>query len=296
MATHSYAIADACPVCGAADRSDVERTPYRRCSGCGHHDAGERIASGSVINHALAAEAPAVSALEREQVRTLRGTGWTGAPVIDLGCGHGGFLHAVDVVAGLPVGSYGVEVTPESIEAARRWFGFELRSAVDAPSGPCVMTSWHSAEHIPMEVLRATLSTLRAEGTTIVISVPNAGSLQWRWFGRRWTYYDEGAHRSQFTPESLHTLLRQQGYSPVARPRMFLYEAFGALQTMVNLVRPFNRLYETLKRGRGSAPKGALLLDVAAAAVFAVPAGILTLAGLAWRDRASCVTAVYRPV
>lgn len=285
---------DRCPVCGETRRHDVVGTPYRSCSSCGHHDAGRRVESGAVINHALGDQPPATSVLEREQVRTLVRAGWERQRVIDLGCGHGGFLHAVDVLRGLPPGSYGVEVSPESVEAAARWFGLEVRTGLSADGLPTAVTSWHSAEHIPLAVLRDALASVDHADSLIVISVPNAASWQWRLFGPRWTYYDVTSHRSQFTPRSLDLLMTQAGWTSAARPRMVLYELFGAVQSLVNVIRPHNRLYETLKRGRGGARRIDIVGDAVVAAFMAVPAVLLALGGLLVPDRASCVNAVYR--
>ncbi len=285
---------DFCPVCGATGRESVGGSPYRSCPSCGHHDAGERVESGAVVNHPLGVTAPAVSPLEREQVRTLARAGWHGQPVVDLGCGHGGFLHAVDHLRGLPDGSYGVEVSPESVAAARRWFGYDIRPELSSDGRSVAVTSWHSAEHIPIAVLRDALAHVDHPDSMLVVSVPNAASWQWRLVGPRWTYYDVAAHRSQFTPRSLDLLMQSAGWTRVARPRLVLYELFGALQSLVNTLRPHNRLYETLKRGRAGATRRALIGDAVVAAVMAVPALALAIAGLAVPNRASCVTAVYR--
>ena len=110
----------------------------------------------------------------------------------------------------------------------------------------------------------------------------------------RWTYYDVAAHRSQFTPASLDLLMQHSGWTCVARPRMVLYEMFGALQSLVNTLRPHNRLYESLKRGRAGSRRADLLGDALVAVVMGVPALLLAVGGLAARDRASCVNAVYR--
>ena len=253
-----------------------------------------------MVNHALWDEAPAISALEREQVRTLVRAGWRDQRLVDLGCGHGGFLHAVDVVRGLPPGSYGVEVSPASVEAARRWFGLELRPELSVDGIATVITTWHSAEHIPVPVLREALGAIDHPESQVPLRhcskllVPNAASWQWRLVGTRWTYYDVAAHRSQFTPASLDLLMHQAGWTCVARPRMVLYELFGALQSLVNTLRPHNRLYETLKRGRAGARRADLVGDSLLAALMVVPALLLAIGGLVSRDRASCVNAVYR--
>jgi hypothetical protein len=234
--------------------------------------------------------------LEREQVRALRRAGWTGQVVIDVGCGHGGFLNALGRHSGLAEGSYGVEITSESVEAAHEWYGLDVRPALgEVPAGAFV-TMWHSAEHFDVAELRAVLARARAGGgakVRLLVSVPSVDSWQWRLVRTRWAYYDADAHRSQFSRTSLDLLCAQAGFEPVARPRIVLYELFGALQSLINMVRPHNRLYERIKRGQAVTSKRALGIDVALAALAVVPAGVLALAGLVVSAKTGCQNVVY---
>jgi hypothetical protein len=78
----------------------------------------------------------------------------------------------------------------------------------------------HSLEHVidPAADLTAAYQRL-ADGGTLLVTLPNFGCRQRRWFGADWFHLDLPRHRSHFTPAGLHALLRRCGFSSIELSR-----------------------------------------------------------------------------
>ncbi len=136
--------------------------------------------------------------------------------MLDVGAGKGHFLAAARA-AGWDAD--GLEYSATSATAARNLYGVEVRVAdfMALPPWPAhydVLSMIHVLEHLPdpgraLDVAR----TLLTPGGRILISVPNAASLQARSFGRHWLHLDLPRHLFHFTPQSLAILLRRAGFS-----------------------------------------------------------------------------------
>jgi hypothetical protein len=192
-----------------------------------------------------------------------------GSQLVDLGCSNGGFLVAARSAFGLGPSSYGVEVSEPNVEAARR-AGLRVERELCEVEPRAVVTFWHSAEHFPVRRLIELIGEIRERSSaraTLLVSVPNGASAQWRVTRRRWAYYDESAHYSQFTPDSLVRVLDAGGWRAEQWHRSPVYGLFGAVQSSINLLRPRNELYDALKRGEQMPSVGALTLNGLAAAV-----------------------------
>jgi len=275
---------------------------YRRCAACGHERLRREAGTGIVINDALdETKLKRADGLVRAQVALATGLASSQGPLVDIGCGSGRFLfHA----AGRFPNRLGIEVSPESAAFGRNVFGLDVRDELpaDLPE-PAVVTFWHSIEHIPPAAIRDILDGLhRAAGTEtrIVISVPNAASMQHRWFARGYAYYDVPAHLHQFTPRSLDRLMQDHGFERAGRKTMANYIGFGWVQGLINLfVVPPNYLYYRLKRGWdfGLSPRRRRLLDLLSLLLVApvLPvAALLTAIEFALPDRQGVLTAWYR--
>jgi hypothetical protein len=283
-----------CAVCGAPTRG---RKDFLVCSRCGHGDGSAGIASGVVVNEdpeRIPTGRPTL--LQREQLHLVAPLLRPGTQLIDVGCSNGGFLFAARRAFELGPASYGVEVSPPNIEAAQR-AGLRVEHAIQEVVPGAVVTFWHSAEHFPVPRLVELLETLRERSgsrVTILVSVPNGASVQWLVTRRRWTYYDPGAHYSQFTPGSLDQLMAAAGYAPIRRRHSPVYGTFGAIQSSINLLRPRNELYIALKRGQGKLSKGTLAATGLAAIVTSPVMGALAMAEVS-TSRCSVLTVEYRP-
>ncbi len=267
------------------------------CRACGHGDASASVRTGEVVNQDPERPPPArPSLLHRDQLRIVAPFVRSGSPIIDIGCSSGTFLrHALDTLDAAPQ-SYGVEISEPNRLAAERAGVTVEREVTDVPSG-AVVTMWHSAEHFPLPTLVAVLGDLRSRSddtVRLIVSVPNGASAQWKLFRSRWTYYDAGAHFSQFSPKSLDIVVGQAGWRPVATARTPVYGAFGAIQSSINLVRPHNELYLALKRGQSRLSPRQKALSIGAAILTSPVAAAVGLAEIPPR-RASVITRVFAP-
>ncbi len=288
----------ACPVCSSRRVRHPRRPDLPiECRDCGHGDSSHAVRSGEVVNQDPDRDPPSrPGLLHRDQLRIIAPLLRRGGPLIDIGCSSGTLLrHALDHI-GAPASSYGTEISEPNRRAAAR-AGVRVEQELAEVGAGAVVTMWHSAEHFPLPTLRTLLSDLRSrsdDDVRLVVSVPNGASLQWKLFRSRWTYFDPGAHFSQFTPRSLDHLVGECGWRRSASPRTPVYGAFGAIQSSINLLRPHNELYLALKRGEGRVPPSRLALSLGAAVLTSPVALAASTTELVGR-RASVVTAVFAP-
>jgi len=98
------------------------------------------------------------------------------------------------------------------------------------------------------------------ERARLIVSVPNARSRQYKWFGERYAFMDNPNHLHQFTPESLDLLLGKYRFRRIKTVASWPYNSFGYVQSMLNMLGgTHNYLYYRLKR-RSVAPS--LWLDI----------------------------------
>lgn len=292
--------AEACFVCGGALRD--AGPDYRRCAGCGHERLRQEAGTGIVINDALdEAKLKRRDGLVAAQVALAANLARTAGPLVDIGCGSGRFLfHAADRFRT----RLGIEVSPESAAFGRDVFHLDVRPDLPADlPAPAVATFWHSMEHIPPAAIANILERLHRAAdadTRVIVSVPNAASLQHRWFGAGYAYFDVPAHLHQFTPASLDRLMATHGFERMGQKTIPNYIAFGWVQGLLNLfVNPRNYLYYRLKRGWdfGLSPGRRWALDLLSLLLVALAlpvAAILTAVEFALPDRQGVLTAWYR--
>jgi len=234
---------------------------------------------GFIVNDALSEQAARrTTGLDRFKARTLSffDSGIARRQLLDIGSASGKFLYHN---AGRYSRATGIEIAPESLKFSRQVLGLEVVEDIrDVPEGISIATAWHSLEHFPEQGLLALLDGLSrkmAAGGRLIVSVPNAASWQYRWFGRAYAYYDVPTHLHQFTPDSLARLMRRFGFHQVATVRSWPYNVFGYTQGLLNvLTHTHNYLYYRLKR---RSRKPSLLLDAVNGLlmIVAVPAGWL---------------------
>ena len=136
-------------------------------------------------------------------------------PILDLGCGHGAFVHVLRLNGYTSV--QGVDVSQEQVNLARD-LGIEgiiqgdmLKHLQQAESGSVgVVLLWDILEHLTRAesfvVLDEVFRVLRPSGRC-VIHVPNAEGI----FGMRMRYGDL-THEQGFTPSSASQLLTTVGF------------------------------------------------------------------------------------
>lgn len=283
-----------CIVCRCAALETA--ADYARCSTCGHEvllsDAGQTF----IVNDPLhARDATRTGALDRFKNTLLRKWMRGNGKLVDFGSSSGKFLAQNRA---LFRESIGVEVTEKAAVFSRGLFRLDIRESVDALPGELdVATFWHSLEHIPpgdLENIVLSISRrLRADGR-IIVSVPNADSLQYRCLGRRYAYYDVPNHHHQFSLRSLDTLMQCCGLSRMDLAHSTVYNAFGWLQGSLNLMGGrHNRMYYRLKRKTPDDEPLRLAADFALLPIIAAPAALLTLVERTTMGRQGVITACY---
>jgi 2-polyprenyl-3-methyl-5-hydroxy-6-metoxy-1,4-benzoquinol methylase len=153
---------------------------------------------------------------QAEKVKFLASSEVASGTILDVGCGAGFFLRALN---SKKWNRYGVEMSDKAARAANlalgagRVFAGTLIEAECADSVFDVVTFWSALEHTNEP--RATLAEARRiikPGGSVIIQVPNAASYQARMFGGNWFALDVPRHRYHFTPKTLGHLLKQTGF------------------------------------------------------------------------------------
>lgn len=144
--------------------------------------------------------------------------------LVDFGCSDASFL--VRAIKHFQV--LGIELSPRSVEIARRRVGAEriLEGPVTEvaerrlPAGQFdVVTQLGFIEHDwnPRAAMRAAHRLLKSGGIT-VLKCPNYASWNRHIRGPKWCGYRFPAHVNYFTPETLSKMLRQCGFDPIPQP------------------------------------------------------------------------------
>lgn len=140
----------------------------------------------------------------------------SGGSILDVGCGLGFFLRALD---SKQWDRYGIEPMPVPYREAGRALGRERifnteLLAAGLPSGRFdVVTFWDSLEHLPNPrgVVQEAWRLLRPGGI-VLIGLPNFGGYQARHFGEDWFGLSLPHHFYHYTSETLTKLLEKCGF------------------------------------------------------------------------------------
>lgn len=210
----------------------------------------------------------------------------TGARVLDIGCGNGGFLAALDSCGSFSL--YGTELAGGSAQRAARHPNIQLKVGVlDAGDfqneSLDLVTLFHVFEHLtdPRSTLDLIHRALKPGGR-LVMSFPNIGSVQARLFRGRWLHLDPPRHLFLFPSRAFARAMDNAGFT-IERRRFFSVEQnpFGFIQSSLNLLLgPRDVLYERLKGNTSYAPShgsGSVFLQKAFAGLCLGPAIVLDL-------------------
>jgi len=194
--------------------------------------------------------------------------------VLDVGCGEGAFLEKARR-RGWKVAGTEIDVTRPAVP------GIRITSSLAQAAGrfDCI-TCWHVLEHLPdpLAALREMRSRLTADGA-LILSVPNAGGLQARIFGRFWFHCDVPRHLFHFDLHSLRRMLENAGFRVVQVWHHELeYDLFGWIQSALNaLLKTPNVLFDALTGQPRRAGRGTLLFSLAFAGAMFPAAFALTV-------------------
>jgi SAM-dependent methyltransferase len=134
--------------------------------------------------------------------------------LLEIGCACGSYLHKM-ANQGWQV--EGIEFSPQAAQAARET-GYQvytgsLESVTLESSDLDLIVGWMVLEHLhdPLTGLQKLYDWARP-GAYLVLSVPNASSLEFKLFKSRWFALQLPNHLYHFTPETLKKLLGQAGW------------------------------------------------------------------------------------
>lgn len=153
---------------------------------------------------------------QSEKTRFLSGSGLVGGKILDVGCGAGFFLRAIDSKRW---DRYGVELSPAAARVAERSLGAghvfsgTLTQSTWADSSFDVVTFWSALEHTnePRANLREARRIIKSDGS-LIVQLPNVASYQARFFGGDWFALDAPRHRYHFALNTLDRLLSETGF------------------------------------------------------------------------------------
>jgi SAM-dependent methyltransferase len=227
--------------CKAFDRFLERREPVwdiRRCLACGFGWTSPPLPEAEIASHYPGSYlGNTAKAIEEYLGGTLAASrSWRGewektlvvnqfrpsGRILDVGCGDGKFLWALD---GNNWERTGVELSAETVRLVNaripsvRMIQGDLFTAPLPAGGFDVITLWHVLEHLPQPTKNLhRISDLLAPGGWLIISVPRFDSLQARIFRKYWYPFDDvPRHLYHFSLESLERLLLAAGFRMESR-------------------------------------------------------------------------------
>lgn len=234
--------AGGCGVCGATHARELYTATDRlgnsaevfliaRCEGCGVLRTLPDLDQSELARYypsdywGADADPPQqwISRSQSDKLRFLRRCGLNGGRVLDVGCGGGFFLRALDPTRwdrfGVETGSRAAEVAAARLGCDRVFTG--TLSDVQAEAGLGfggsfdVITLWSVLEHtIEPRAELATARRLIEPGGTLIVQAPDAAGYQARLFRGKWFALDAPRHRYHFSADTLEALLDRSGFEP----------------------------------------------------------------------------------
>ncbi len=198
---------------------------YVRCDACGLRFAPSGLAPRERYDDSYFADYRggdyfATESLRRHEARVRLGlvraaSGRAAADLLEVGCAAGFFLDEARALGWRP---RGIEPAEGPAQHAREELGLEVVAdfaedvALESESADSVCL-WHTLEHIPdpSGMLKRLRDALRPGGT-LLIEVPNGGSLLATREGRAWVALEPDVHVAQWNPRALRALLERTEY------------------------------------------------------------------------------------
>ena len=236
----------ACELCGSDKMQTIPGTRMKECQNCTIQYPKEIPATGIVTNQAPISPTGRGTLLARAQAKLVSRVN-NRQCLVDLGCGNGAFLHAFRQHDDNNCRIIGVELDELSANAARAT-GITVAEKVPRDLTDAMITMWHVAEHFPVHELKLELTKLSQGNNLLLVSVPNGNSHSWKKHHEKFSFYDSKSHMVQYTPTSLIKLLQDSGWDIQQKFRTPVYGFFNAIQTGINLTRPHNEVYNSIKR------------------------------------------------
>lgn len=224
-----------CELCGASSVRELYTARDRlgnsqqhfiiaACDGCGVYRTMPEMSegelswfySGDYWAHQNEPETEWLKKNQAEKRRFLSKCGLIRGSILDVGCGAGFFLRALDAERwdrfGVETGRSAAASAARALGQHRVFNGTLIESAC-ADETFDVVTFWSSLEHMndPRANLLEARRVIKPSGT-LIIQVPNIASYQARWFGGDWFALDAPRHRYHFNRDTLGRLLAETGF------------------------------------------------------------------------------------
>ncbi len=224
----------ACDVCGSVTarelytatdrlRNTDERFTIAACCGCGVLRTLPEMSDSELDRYYphdyWGGDEPAqkwIEASQSEKTRFLLRCGLTEGTILDVGCGSGFFLRALDAGKwrrfGVETGEAAARVAERAVGSCQVFAGALTQSGW-ANSTFDVVTFWSVLEHTnePRANLREAKRIIKPGGS-LIVQAPNAACYQARFFGGDWFLLDAPRHRYHFTLLQLDRLLSEVGF------------------------------------------------------------------------------------
>jgi 2-polyprenyl-3-methyl-5-hydroxy-6-metoxy-1,4-benzoquinol methylase len=175
--------------------------------------------------------------------------------ILDVGCGNGTFLEALD---GKKIEKYGLEINQEGCEICRSkginvYKG--LLGEVDMKGKKFdVVTMWHVLEHVedPVGTMKEVREALNEDGI-FVFQVPNARSFGFRIGGAKWFHLDSPRHLFVPSYKGLEAALGESGFEVIGVSNEFYdypLDLFWSVRDnwLKFVIYPFYPLFKFLSR------------------------------------------------
>jgi SAM-dependent methyltransferase len=218
-----------CPLCDASDsrlflRTDNLRRGTRRlfevveCTGCGFRYTRAPPTPASMRRYypeTYPSLAPGSASLAERAYYTLfrRLPAVKRGRLLDVGCGSGKYLRHMKR-RGWEVFGQDLSPVPPAARHEHAIFEGELHDAGYPTGFFDAITLWWSIEHIrrPLRALLECHRVLR-KGGTLVVATTNSSSFEAALFKRYWHHLLVPEHYSQFTDQTLSTMLARAGFA-----------------------------------------------------------------------------------
>jgi SAM-dependent methyltransferase len=146
--------------------------------------------------------------------------------VLEIGCGHGGF---VSLLRELGFDAMGIDLSPWVVEFARATFGVPVRQGaldtLDLEPGFACIAAFDVLEHLadPLDTLRRCARLLAPDGVLLLQTPCYRGE------GPEWAMFQPDEHVYLFTESSVRDLLGRAGFADVrVRESLFPYDMWIA--------------------------------------------------------------------
>lgn len=145
--------------------------------------------------------------------RAERSSSRSPGAILDVGCGDGTFLRAMQQRGWL---SHGIEPSPTArqVTSQRSILVYESADQLSPPPGGYdLVTFWHALEHMhDLDGAIASVAAVLTPNGRILIAVPNFRSLDAAYYGERWAAYDVPRHLHHFGIDGIVRLARRHGF------------------------------------------------------------------------------------